>query len=92
MIKNLKYIVKSGVSNITQKSNVKNFYRLKCHTKIVSRLTITMAKVNYKVSHNIYHSLMSAVVGDKSLVILTSIGVHIGLTLGPLCCRFIGGL
>ena len=35
---------------------------------------------------------MSAVVGEKSLVILSSIGVHIGLTLGPLFCRFMGGL
>ena len=65
------------VSNVTQK---------------VSRFTITRAKGSNKVSHNIHHSLMSAVVGEKSLVILLSMGVHIGLTLGPLCCRFMGGL
>ena len=64
------------------------------HKKSISQImsAITRAKDNYKVSHNIHHSLMSAVVGEKSLVILSSIGVHIGLTLGPLCCRFMGGL
>ena len=68
------------------------------HIKSISQIMqcqqvkITRAKVNYKVSHNIHHSLMSAVVGEKSLVILSSIGVHMGLTLGPLCCRFMGGL
>ena len=60
--------------------------------KNVSRFTITRAKVSHKVSHNIHHSLMSAVVGEKSLVILSSMGEYIGLTLGPLCCRFMGGL
>ena len=35
---------------------------------------------------------MSAVVGEKSLVILLSIGVHSGLTLGPVRCLFMGGL
>ena len=60
-------------------------------SKNVSRFTITRVKVSNKVSHNIHHSLMSAVVGEKSLVILSSMGVHIGLTLGPLYCRLIGG-
>ena len=60
-------------------------------SKNVSRFTITRAKVSNKVSHNIHHSLMSAVVGEKSLVILSSMGVHIGQTLGPLCCGFMGG-
>ena len=67
-------------------------HRKSIRKKNVSRFTITRAKVSNKVSHNIHHSLMSAVVGEKSLVILLSMGVHIGLTLGPLCCRFMGGL
>ena len=61
-------------------------------SKNVSRFTITRAKVSNKVSHNIHHSLMLAVVGEKSLVIFLSMGVHKGQTLGPLCCRFMGGL
>ena len=61
-------------------------------SKNVSRFTITRAKVSNKVSHNIHHSLMSAVVGEKSLVILSSMGVHIGLTLGPFFVGFMGGL
>ena len=58
-------------------------HRKSIRKKNVSRFTITRAKVSNKVSHNIHHSLMSAVVGEKSLVILLSMGVHIGLTLGP---------
>ena len=34
---------------------------------------------------------MLAVVGLKSLVMVSKIGCHRGLILGPLCCRFIGG-
>ena len=85
----------SQVSGLKYHTKVK-YQGLKCHTESqyvenVSRFTITRAKGSNKVSHN-NHSLMSAVVGEKSLVILLSMGVHIGLTLGPLCCRFMGGL
>ena len=86
------YIVKSKVSNITQNFWVSNVTQKVNKSNNVSRLQLQGAKVNYKVSHNIHHSLMSAVVGEKSLVILSSIGIHMGLTLGPLCCRFMGGL
>ena len=86
----------SQVSGLKYHTKVK-FSGLKCHTesqcvKNVSRFNVTRAEVSNKVSHNIHHSLMSAVVGEKSLVILLGMGVHIGLTLGPLCCRFMGGL
>ena len=53
--------------------------------------SITMS-INHNVSNYIHRSLMSAVMGEKSMVILLSMGVHSGLTLGPLCCLFIGGL
>ena len=85
------YIVKSKVSNTTQRVKCHTkFYGLKCQKVIKSisqimqcqQVTITRAKVNYKVqvSHNIHHSLMSAVVGEKLLVILSSIGIHMAIT------------
>ena len=58
----------------------------------MGQITISQMSINHNVSNYIHRSLMPAVVGEKSLVILLSMGVHSGLTLGPLYCLFMGGL
>ena len=68
----------SQISNVTQ-------IQLQGHTSMITR-SVTRCQVY------IHLSRMSAVVGVKSLVIFLSMGVQSGLTLGPLCCLFIGGL